>query len=98
MTAIVKNFNTFVNENELPPEDWNTHDQMSDMGMIDQPAAESFSIVNRKGEVILTGLSESFIDFVYELNRMVELHNDKRFTQAEQLKAKLAEDMEDLLT
>ena len=49
------------------------------------------------GNEVLADVSGSLFDFVQECERMISLYKNQRYTQAEQLRDKLAERLDDVM-
>ena len=59
--------------------------------------AETYQITDKDGNEVLADVSGSLFDFVQEYERMILLYKNKRYTQAEQLRDKLSERLDDAM-
>lgn len=59
--------------------------------------AEKYQITDNEGNEVLADVSGSLFDFVQECERMISLYKNQRYTQAEQLRDKLAERLDDVM-
>ena len=59
--------------------------------------AEKYQIIDKDGNEVLTDVSGSLFDFVQECERMISLYKNQRYTQAEQLRDKLSEKLDDVM-
>lgn len=58
---------------------------------------EKYSITDNEGNEVLADVSGSLFEFIQEVDRMIVLYERGKYTQAEQLKVKLANDLDDLM-
>jgi hypothetical protein len=58
---------------------------------------EKYSITDNEGNEVLADVSGSLFGFIQEVDRMISLYKKQRYTQAEQLKDKLADELDDLM-
>jgi len=58
---------------------------------------EKYSITDNEGNEVLADVSGSLFGFIQEVDRMIMLYERGKYTQAEQLKVKLADDLDDLM-
>lgn len=58
---------------------------------------EKYSITDNEGNEVLADVSGSLFEFIQEVDRMIMLYERGKYTQAEQLKVKLADDLDDLM-
>jgi hypothetical protein len=58
---------------------------------------EKYRIVDNEGCEVLADVSVSLLDFVQECERMILLYKNQRYTQAEQLRDKLSERLDDVM-
>lgn len=58
---------------------------------------EKYQITDKDGNEVLADVSGSLFDFVQECDRMISLYKTKRYTQAEQLRDKLSERLDDVM-
>jgi hypothetical protein len=58
---------------------------------------EKYQITDKDGNEVLADISVSLFDFVQECERMISLYKNQRYTQAEQLRDKLAERLDDVM-
>ena len=59
--------------------------------------AEKYQITDKDGNEVLADVSGSLFYFVQECERMVSLYKNQRYTQAEQLRDKLSERLDDVM-
>ena len=59
--------------------------------------AEKYQITDKDGNEVLADVSGSLFDFIQEYERMILLYKNKRYTQAEQLRDKLSERLDDAM-
>ena len=59
--------------------------------------AEKYQITDKDGNEVLTDVSGSLFDFIQECERMISLYKNQRYTQAEQLRDKLSERLDDVM-
>ena len=59
--------------------------------------AEKDQITAKDGNEVLADFSGSLFDFVQECERMISLYKNQRYTQAEQLRDKLSERLDDVM-
>ena len=59
--------------------------------------AEKYQITDKDGNEVLADVSGSLFDFVQECERMISLYKKQRYTQAEQLRDKLSERLDDVM-
>ena len=58
---------------------------------------EKYQITDKDGNEVLADVSCSLFDFIQECDRMISLYKNKRYTQAEQLRDKLSERLDDVM-
>lgn len=58
---------------------------------------EKYQITDKDGNEVLPDVSGSLFDFVQECERMISLYKNQRYTQAEQLRDKLSERLDDVM-
>ena len=58
---------------------------------------EKYQIADKEGNEVLADVSGSLFDFVQECERMISLYKNQRYTQAEQLRDKLSERLDDVM-
>jgi hypothetical protein len=58
---------------------------------------EKYQITDKDGNEVLANVSGSLFDFIQECDRMISLYKNQRYTQAEQLRDKLAERLDDVM-
>ncbi len=58
---------------------------------------EKYQITDKDGNEVLVDVSGSLFDFIQECDRMISLYKNKRYTQAEQLRDKLSERLDDVM-
>jgi hypothetical protein len=59
--------------------------------------AEKYQITDKDGNEVLADVSGSLFDFIQECDRMISLYKNQRYTQAEQLRDKLSERLDDVM-
>jgi hypothetical protein len=59
--------------------------------------AEKYQIIDKDGNEVLADVSGSLFDFVQECERMISLYKNQRYPQAEQLRDKLSERLDDVM-
>ena len=59
--------------------------------------AEKYQITDKDGNEVLADVSGSLFDFIQECERMISLYKNQRYTQAEQLRDKLSERLDDVM-
>ena len=58
---------------------------------------EKYRIVDNEGNEVLADVSVSLLEFIEEVKRMMDLYGASRYTQAEQIRDKLAEKLDDVM-
>ena len=58
---------------------------------------EKYRIVDNEGNEVLADISVSLLEFIEEVKHMMGLYGASRYTQAEQTRDKLAEQLDDLM-
>ncbi len=58
---------------------------------------EKYQIINNKGNEVLADISEKLFDFIQDCNRMISLYKAQRYIQAEQLRDKLSDKLDDVM-
>jgi hypothetical protein len=58
---------------------------------------EKYSITDNEGNEVLADVSGSLFGFIQEVDRMISLYKKQRYTQAEELKDILADELDDLM-
>jgi len=58
---------------------------------------ETYTIIDKKGDEILSDMNALFVDFIQECDHMIALYKHQRYTQAEQLKTKLSDQLDDVM-
>lgn len=58
---------------------------------------KKYQITDKDDNEVLSDANGSLLDFVQECERMISLYKDQRYTQAEQLRDKLSERLDDVM-
>ena len=58
---------------------------------------EKYRIVDNEGNEVLADVSVSLLEFIEEVKHMMSIYGNKRYTQAEQLRDKLLERLDDVM-
>ena len=59
--------------------------------------AETYKIIDSQGNEVLADVSVSLFDFINDVDNMRQLYRLSRYTQAEQLRDKLTEKLDDVM-
>ena len=59
--------------------------------------AETYKIIDSQGNEVLDDVSVSLFDFINDVDNMRQLYRLSRYTQAEQMRDKLAEKLDDVM-
>jgi hypothetical protein len=59
--------------------------------------AETYKIIDSQGNEVLADVSVSLFDFINDVDNMRQLYRLSRYTQAEQMRDKLAEKLDDVM-
>ena len=59
--------------------------------------AEKYQITDKDGNEVLTDISVSLFDFINDVDNMRQLYRRSAYTQAEQMRDKLAEKLDDVM-
>ena len=59
--------------------------------------AEKYQITDKDGNEVLAEVSVSLLEFIEEVKHMMGLYGASRYTQAEQTRDKLAEQLDDVM-
>lgn len=59
--------------------------------------AENYQVIDKEGNEILSNLSGSLFDFIKECERMISLYKNQKHLQAEKLRDKLSERLDDVM-
>ena len=58
---------------------------------------EPYQIIDSKGNIVLLDISVSMFDFFNDVDDMRQLYNLSRYTQADEMRDKLAERLDDVM-
>ena len=58
---------------------------------------EKYQITDKDGNEVLADVSGSLFGFIQECDRMISLYKNQKYTQAEQLRDKLSERLDDVM-
>ena len=59
--------------------------------------AEKYQITDKDGNEVLADVSVSLLEFIEEVEHMMSLYGNKRYTQAEAKRDKLSEQLDDVM-
>ena len=59
--------------------------------------AETYKIIDSQGNEVLADVSVSLFDFINDIDNMRQLYRRSKYTQAEQMRDKLAEKLDDVM-
>lgn len=59
--------------------------------------AETYKIIDSQGNEVLADVSVSLFDFINDVDNLRQLYRLSRYTQAEQMRDKLAEKLDDVM-